>query len=350
MKRTKRSRKRSKNIGRKEYNKNLKGIEKVKVTEIKGAAEQLPVIVYSEKAFRTLMLHMKSTHAQTKEFMMVGSVDRKDNVFNITNFYLPPNKSCSGSYCESGDSYDSWFFETFKTIEEKKSVRCHLHSHVKMKAFPSGTDSKQIMELYGAVSDYYIQIIINHDFENYVAIYTKGLLYEEVPQLIQIGDMLIDFKSLKSASANYGIEDGTYEIKDGQLLFEDGVRYDIKKADWIIESEGLTYSDGKISMIPKAEELKDINASFAKMCPVTYTSPPYSGSFGGPYYDSYNRGPYYGGEKPAVVVTKDTETKPAEQASNTKNEDNPLNDPFFVADERKAAELINELRKRGVIS
>jgi hypothetical protein len=89
MKRTKKSRKRSKNIGRKEYNKKiLKEIEKVKVTEIKGAAEQLPIIVYSEKAFRTLLLHMKSTHAQTKEFMMVGAVDRKDNIFNILDKFF----------------------------------------------------------------------------------------------------------------------------------------------------------------------------------------------------------------------------------------------------------------------
>jgi hypothetical protein len=57
----------------------------MKVREIKDAGAQLPVIVYSEAAFKMLMLCMKSTHAKSKEFMMVGSVERHENIFNIND-------------------------------------------------------------------------------------------------------------------------------------------------------------------------------------------------------------------------------------------------------------------------
>ena len=340
MKKSKRAQKSS---GHKSKKKLKKGIlDKMKVREIKDAGAQLPVLVYSEAAFKTLMLCMKSTHAKTKEFMMVGSVDRHENIFNIKNLYLPPNKSCSGSYCESGDSYDKWFFETFKTIEEKKAIRCHLHSHVNMKAFPSGTDGKQIMELYGAVTDYYVQIIVNHEFKNYVAIYERGLIYEEVPQFIQIKDLLISFEDLKKSSVENGIADGEYIIKNGKIDFEDGVMYDIYSAEWEIKSNGLKYDHGEISMIPTADELKTINAEFDKKClsstpTYTYTGSAYpygGGSFANPHYT-----------KPGESLHQNNVVQPTA----TSTPDKEVNE-LYSPDERSAKELIDELKKRGIIS
>lgn len=339
----KKSKRLQKNSGHRSKKKLKKGsLEKVKVREIKDAGAQLPVVVYSEAAFKMLMLCMKSTHAKSKEFMMVGSVERHENIFNIKNLYLPPNKSCSGSYCESGDTYDKWFFETFKTIEEKKAIRCHLHSHVNMKAFPSGTDGKQIMELYGSVTDYYVQIIVNHEFKNYVAIYENGLIYEEVPQFIQIKDLLVSFEDLNKSSVENGIADGEYTIKNGKIDFEDGVIYDIYSAEWEIKSDGLKYDHGKISMIPTADELKDINAEFTKKC-VSTTTYNYGGGTSYPYGGNSFPNPHY--TKPGESYHQNNVVQPTTTSTPEKDVDE-----VYSPDGRSAKELIEELKKRGIIS
>jgi hypothetical protein len=219
-----------------------------------------------------------------------------------------------------------------------------------MKAFPSGTDGKQIMELYGAVTDYYVQIIVNHEFKNYVAIYERGLIYEEVPQFIQIKDLLISFEDLKKSSVENGIADGEYTIKDGKIDFEDGVVYDIYSAEWEIESNGLKYDHGEISMIPTADELKAINADFDKKC-VSTTTYSYGGgaySYGGT--SSYGGGASsYGGSsyytKPGESYHQNNVVQPT-AASTPEKEVSDVYSP----DGRTAKELIDELKKRGIIS
>lgn len=311
----------------------------MKISEISNDV-CLPKVIYSESAFKTLLSLMASVHAKTLEFMCVGSVRKDDsNNYVITQIHMCPNSKCSSAYCESGDAYDKWFFETFKTIEEKKAIRAHIHSHVNMKASPSGTDSTQIMELYRSVKDFYIQIIINHNMENYVAIYEEGIKYEDVPQFVQIGESIIEYESAKKAYPYVFVEDGPAIIKNGELVISKGITYSFKTGDYKIVSEDgrLKYDSGKVSVVNSTEEIGKINKLFNEMIEKPKTTYPtyYGGQYGGyQYYDDYPRA--------TPPVKKPTEQSPTEK-------ENPISslvkDPFYSAEsEAEAATLINNLK------
>lgn len=317
----------------------------MKISEISNDV-CLPKVIYSEDAFKTLLSLMASAHAKTLEFMCVGSVFKDDsNNYVITKIHMCPNSKCSGSYCESGDNYDKWFFETFKTIEEKKAVRAHIHSHVNMKAFPSGTDSTQIMELYKGVKDFYIQIIVNHAMENYVAIYEQGIKYEEVPQFVQIRDAIVEFESAKKAFPYVFVEDGDAVIKNGELLLSDGITYSFKTGDYKIISEDgrLKYDAGKISVVNSTDDIGNINKLFSDMIEKpksAYSS--YGRSYAGSGY--YGGHGYYGGgyqesQQPSRVQQDSHKQEPNSSVAEL------ISDPFYSAEsEAEAATLVNNLK------
>jgi hypothetical protein len=192
------------------------------------------------------------------------------------------------------------------------------------------------------VTDYYVQIIVNHEFKNYVAIYERGLIYEEVPQFIQIKDLLISFEDLKKSSVENGIADGEYIIKDGKIDFEDGVMYDIYTAEWEIKSDGLKYDHGEISMIPTVDELKTINAEFDKKCLSSTPTYSYTGA-GYPYGGGSFANPHY--TKPGESFHQNNVVQP----TTTSTPDKEVSD-VYSPDGRSAKELIDELKKRGIIN
>ena len=325
----------------------------MKISTIETTDEgKLPVVVYTEEAFKKMQLFMKSVHSNTLEFMFVGSVRTKDNYYIIDDFYLPPNKSCSGAYCESGDKYDEWFFKTFKTVEEKKSIRAHVHSHVNMKAFPSGTDSNQIMDLYKAVSNYYIQIIINKKFENYVAIYKDGIRYEEVPQLVQINDMVFEYISGEKAVPLCDLADGDYRIKDGMIYIDDNTSYDIYKGDWKVDAGELHYENGAIKYIPKAEVLGECNKLFTEMIEKPATGYGSYGGYGSSYGSGYRDYRSYGNEKAPNNQQSPLPPKAdkiIETGSKNNNAGVNMTDPFLALDERDSAAVYKYLAEQGVV-
>lgn len=319
---------------------------KISAIETTGS-DKLPVIIYTEEAFKKMQLFMKTKHSIDKEFMFVGTVRTKDNYYIIEDFYLPPNKDCSGSYCESGDNYDKWFFETFKTLEEKKSLRCHVHSHVNMKAFPSGTDSKQIMDLYKNVSNYYIQIIINRKFENYVAIYKDGIKYEEVPQMVQIRDMVFEFVSGEKAVPYCELSDGDYTIKDGMITIDEYTSFNVYTGDWEVHSGELTYKNGAISYIPRSDVLGECNALFDKMIEkkvYQYSHNNYP-AYNNPNYRAPQTTPPANNQLPP----KTTDVLDRSKDTSEKVPEINKNDPFMVIDESNYELAYAYLREQGVI-
>lgn len=328
----------------------------MKISEISNDV-CLPKVIYSEDAFKTLLSLMASVHAKTLEFMCVGSVFKDDsNNYVITKVHMCPNSKCSGSYCESGDNYDKWFFETFKTIEEKKAVRAHIHSHVNMKAFPSGTDSTQIMELYRGVKDFYIQIIVNHAMENYVAIYEQGIKYEEVPQFVQIRDAVVEFESAKKAFPYVFVEDGDAVIKNGELLLSDGITYSFKTGDYKIVSEDgrLKYDSGKISIVNSTDDIGNINKLFNDMIEKpksVYNTYGRSGYYAGSGYYGGGYGSYTGGfQEPYSSGYPESKQPSHTQQDSQKQESKSsvadlISDPFYSAEsEAEAAALVNNLK------
>jgi len=260
-----------------------------------------PMIIYREKAYATIKKYMNSTHAKTKEFMFYGLVEKRvGNIFIIDRFELMPNKATSGAYCEADDErMSTWFMETFTDPKDMKRVRCHAHSHVNMGTTPSGTDDAEILRLASHISDYYIQLIVNHKDENTCNIFdaVTGISYIKVPQYIQIGNYLSDFKegdiynwdeeTLTMSSSQIKIEDGQYEVKGNWLHIDENLSLNLLSREFVLDGDELCIEGGSIAFYETDEEEKEIEALFKDMIKApTYT---YSG-YGGSYYNGTTYG------------------------------------------------------------
>lgn len=218
-----------------------------------------PKLIYTTKAYRTLLAMMSTTHAKTKEFMFLGFVEQSGKDYIVEDFFLVPQHMCSGAYCETSDRYDTWINEAV-SLDKRRLIRLHGHSHVNMGTTPSGTDDNQIKELCVNVSNYFIQLIINHSMTNTVNIWdkTNNLIYNNIDQYIKINNSLIKVTNRTSlVFPKFNITDGTYRIKDGILLLPleggDCAAYDIQNNSFMLYDDELIITSKAITCFNKEE-------------------------------------------------------------------------------------------------
>lgn len=216
-----------------------------------------PKLIYTTKAYRTLLAMMSTTHAKTKEFMFLGFVEQSGKDYIVEDFFLVPQHMCSGAYCETSDRYDTWINEAVP-LDKRRLIRLHGHSHVNMPTSPSGTDDNQIKELCTNVSNYFIQLIINHNMANTVNIWDKAnnLIYNNIDQYIKINNSLIKVTSKTSlVFPKFNITDGTYRIKDGILLLplegDNCAAYDIQNNSFMLYDDELIITSKAINCFDK---------------------------------------------------------------------------------------------------
>lgn len=252
-------------------------IERLKVNNKKYDDVKL---IYSHKSMQTLLTWMESTHSQSLEFGFMGIIEREGNTFRVSDFYLMRNTVTNAAYWESDAQAMAEFFNEFP-VKDRCKIRIFGHSHVRMGTSPSGTDDKQLYEFMDLVNDYMIQLIINRDMKNTVHIYNKeeGLIFKNVPQFVELENgKLICFNSLDSCKldSTIVIQDGNYEIKNGQLEIEDDVVFDLKTNKFTVGKNNcfIYYENGKlcskISSMSKEEKdslLKEVNDLFKEKMP-----------------------------------------------------------------------------------
>lgn len=235
-----------------------------KIRILKQNIEQNVEVIFTTKAIKQLGIFMSSTHAQTKEFLFLGYVDRKEKEFTIQEFFLVPQDKCSGAYCETDDErYPDWVAKNIP-INKRKLLRVHGHSHVNMMTNPSGTDDIQLTRLIDEVDDYFIQLIINHNMNYKVNVWLKSenIVVEDPNLSIIINDKKLPLQSnlLKPV-----IADGNYRIKDNIINFNNNMKFHILENKFYTEDDNITYifqkSTIKETLIPKItkEEKIDIN-------------------------------------------------------------------------------------------
>lgn len=218
-----------------------------------------PKLIYTTKAYRTLLAMMSTTHAKTKEFMFLGFVEQSGKDYIVEDFFLVPQHMCSGAYCETNDRYETWINEAVP-LDKRRLIRLHGHSHVNMPTSPSGTDDNQIKELCVNVSNYFIQLIINHNMANTVNIWdkTNNLIYSNIDQYIKINNSLIRVTNKTSlVFPKFNITDGTYRIKDGILLLplegDNYAAYDIQNHSFMLYDDELIITSRAINCFDKVE-------------------------------------------------------------------------------------------------
>lgn len=273
-----------------------------------------PKIIFREQAYFDILKMMGSTFAKDKEFMFYGFVEAVvNNQYIVDKFMLIPNMKNSAAYCESDDEKYMEFMQQIP-IKDRVRIRIHAHSHVNMATGPSGTDNTEFMEKANAISNYYIQLIVNHKEANTVNIcdVATGIKYEEVPQYIQVGDYIYDKTKKKIFSWNeetkvigdeVNISDGNYTIENNQIVFNEVLKYDFKSNTFILDGERLMLVPNQPSVYYISdEEVKEVNDLFDKLIKkTTYTAPStynYNQKSTYPYsndYDDYYSQYYYGG-------------------------------------------------------
>lgn len=311
----------------------------MKIKRLPGSAKTAdPRLIIKAAAYKTMKNFMATAHSKTKEFMFMGQVTRENMDFIVEQFYLLPNDDCSSAFCSSDDEkYPEWFNSTFKTLEEKKKVRIHAHSHVNMGTSPSGTDNDQINKLINQVGDYFIQFIINHKNENTCNIYDKekGYIYEDVDQYLEISGQLFMFdkdnKFVMMTSPE--IKDGQYKIENSLMCIGDNIFYDFDSHDFmvteIIENGGVTYYKGEVEVNSSEPEMKAVDDLFKEMVKeksygYQYGNGYYGGEYGGDNYWEKN----YSEKKSAS--TKKFEKK---KFKNNEDEEYKKYSSYFLGDD-----------------
>ena len=188
-----------------------------------------PKLIYSEKAFIKIMNYMKTDHAKFKEFGFLGLTVKENDNYIVEDFIIPPQLTSSAYWETDDEKYTEWLNNI--PIGDRKKLRLHGHSHVNMATNPSGTDISMLQQLIDNVSDYYIQLIINHRLQNFVKVYDKekNIIYSSVEQFIKVNGTLLKLTNSTSVSLNepLDIKDGAHNIKGGVIKINKTLSKDI---------------------------------------------------------------------------------------------------------------------------
>lgn len=253
----------------------------MEIKRLKKGKRDFPKVIFREEAYFDLKKMMSSTLAKNTEFMCFGMVEKvtERKEYILSHFYLIPNKNNSGAYCEADEERLNDFYAKIP-LSERRKIRCHCHSHVNMGTSPSGTDNEQGEDFAASVSDYFIQLIINHKDLNTANVLDtqEGLGYYKVPMFIQIGDYVVKLKDAEKDQYEFycyseeeGIKeidflDGEYAIHDGWLVLDENMFFNIKTKSFCLVGEYLSI-ENKIELKPNAitEEMKkEIEKDFAE--------------------------------------------------------------------------------------
>ena len=288
----------------------------MKISYFNEKAFKAPKVIYREKAYWDILSLMNSKFAEKSEFMFFGVVEKVVNkTYFIKEFRLIPNEKNSGAYCENDETkWNDWVLENFPNPKDAKGLRVHSHSHVNMGVTPSSTDNEQFMQFANNISDFFIQLIVNHKEEhttNLVEV-DSGLKYEGVPSYIQVGNYIYDRTTKKihywneetsEIKEEVSITDGNYDIVDKEILFDDILKYSFTENSFVLDGDLCILTPGKASMLRISdEEEKAIEEEFDKLIKKStpaYTAPNYNYN-----YNNTSYGGYYGSGSTKVWDSK----------------------------------------------
>ena len=155
------------------------------------AKREPPRIMITKEAYTKLYSY---TTAKTVEIMLFGIVDKKDNIYTIVNFVIPPQTDNSGAFVTTDDDkYSKWLMEMPR--EERQKLRLHYHTHPKMATTPSSTDVTTINDKVDNIEDYYIRMIGNEKQEYHIDFFDieKNLLYSEIDMFMFLDKYAMSF-------------------------------------------------------------------------------------------------------------------------------------------------------------
>jgi proteasome lid subunit RPN8/RPN11 len=114
-----------------------------------------------------------------KEIMLRLSVNKTDNMYEITSYFMPKQKV--SSFTCSIDAQEE-MKQIFENNIDTDNLMGMFHSHVDMEAYPSGTDDNSFREQYSQVELFYLEMIMNKQGEYFLRLadIKEGLVYSKL--------------------------------------------------------------------------------------------------------------------------------------------------------------------------
>jgi hypothetical protein len=134
--------------------------------------QKKPVVYFTEKAYTKMWALVD---LNPKEIGWHGTVNRKDNIFIITDILVYPQTVTATSIVADAKEFNKWLEKYMLDPKDNTfdKMRMHGHSHVNMGTTPSTTDRKlqedHLKQLKG--DDFYIFLIVNKKREIWATIY-----------------------------------------------------------------------------------------------------------------------------------------------------------------------------------
>ena len=127
-----------------------------------------PQIFFDEDAWWKAMALIEQCD---KEIAWYGFVDRDGMNFTITDITVPPQTVTGTSVESDSNEWALWAMEIDN--EKYNKMRCHMHSHVNMGVFSSGTDDDYQKDMVTKNGDlnYYIFLIFNKKGDIFARVY-----------------------------------------------------------------------------------------------------------------------------------------------------------------------------------
>ena len=157
----------------------------------------------------------KYSTAKNVEIMLFGVIDKKDNIYTITDFVIPPQTSNSGVFVTTHDEkYAEWLQNMPR--EARQKLRLHYHTHPKMGTSPSGTDQETIQDKVENINDFYIRMIGNEKQEFHIDLFDmeKKMLFEEMDMYLFLEDYTIMFGKHEPEIITGNYKDANKELNE----------------------------------------------------------------------------------------------------------------------------------------
>lgn len=228
------------------------------IKEKDQSKHQIPKIIVTKEAYTKLF---SFSTEQKVEIMLFGTLDRKDSIYTILDFVVPPQTSNSGTFVTTHDEeYSKWLQNMSR--EERQTLRLHYHTHPNMNTTPSSTDQNTIKDKVENISDYYIRMIGNENQEYHIDFYDveNKLHYEEMDMHLFLDDYTIIFgkhepqiipKRYSNAAKELNEKKYTDPVTPYKYTYSFNNYYNYKKPE---EKEPDPYTEYYLNIIEKLED------------------------------------------------------------------------------------------------
>lgn len=256
---------------------------------------KLPHLIFSSKALAKIKCALNVKAVNYLEFMFLGdatkTIENGTTIFNFEDIHFAPQIIATSAVETNEELYPEWLNNNFKTVESRKKIRLHGHSHVNMATSPSGTDKAFFQQMLDDVRDFFIQLIFNKRGEMFVNIFDKeaNLIYEkeDINMFVRIGDTLMGLLNLNAifkTTPKFKLSEEHCTTHENLLFIGDKLIFDFDTLSFVYDDDNIVLQDNLIKVINEKELTEQLSEELDSAISHKHTATPTSFYPGGYTY------------------------------------------------------------------